>query len=60
MTRSILFILFAMCISSCTTTELSDRSWVERVTVALKSAERKYNEVDQADPTLLIKVPVKF
>jgi len=50
----------AIIFTSCTSTSISHRSWVDVVDVAERSAYSKYTDVYQADPTILLKYKIKF
>ena len=50
----------AIIFTSCSTTDISHRSWVETIDAAERYAYSNYTDIYQADPTLLLKYKIKF
>jgi hypothetical protein len=50
----------AIIFTSCTSTSISHRSWIQTVDAAERSAYSNYTDVYQADPTILLKYKIKF
>jgi len=50
----------AIIFTSCTSTSISHRSWIDTVGAAERSAYSKYLVIYQADPILLLKCKIEF